>query len=506
MNYMMNIILTLSVALGMCSCAQDKYLTYNENTGEEERPGEEVINVPRDMRWGEYTLRTSDSDRHQVIRGLGFEIQPDDFGPTYENGDPVRGVPHDLVESERERFANEILKGFRYMRVAMGLWFRGMSDDRKNFVNRYEDQAEGLVALMKDAGVEGISMEYWSPAPYWKTNDKLVNGMVKKTDDEFLDQFTDALVKDIRYLRDKGMKICTWGLQNEPNYLETSYSHCHYEPDTYVKVFKKIAPKVKELDPSIEIILDSGNGNVSTYAAELRKSGNSEYLKYVDAWVYHRIGDNSDYVMQRSENYKENSMGKPIYQNEFEYFQEQVQKNTKEWMMVNTAQSIMNWMTFLDSPTWYWLHALKPVSDLYNRDGFGMGVWREPSAKQSYGYPDLKVGHFQMFWWNWHPIAGFLKYMPWDSVRYTVDEKDAKTDNRIMAWKTPEGKFAMAVTNRSDDWYEFRIGLDGRRAFKGYSFDSSHFNRELGKEEMISKDASLSAKVKPWSIVFLVEE
>ena len=111
-----------------------------------------------------------------------------------------------------------------------------------------------------------------------------------------------------------------------------------------------------------------------------------------------------------------------------------------------------------------------------------------------------------MQWWNWNPIAGFLKYMPWDSVRYTVEEAQAKADNRVMAWKTPEGKFVVALTNRSADWYAFGITLDSASTFVGHSFDAGHLDRILDEKEVSAQGSVLTAKVKPWSIVFLVEE
>lgn len=502
----MNFILTIVGATALLSCVRDGYLTYNhivEETGEQE---EEVIVPPESPVSGNYVLKTSDADRHQVIRGLGFEIQSDSYGPYWTGKDPIQGVPYELVPSEKARLSGEILKGFRYMRLAVGLWFRGLTDDNKNYVSRYDGQAEELVKMMNDAGVEGISLEYWSPAPYWKSNNNLVGGEVKSIEPAFLDEFSDAMIRDIQYFQNKGMKICTWGLQNEPNYGDTGYPCCHYEPDVYVEVFKSIAPKIKASYPSIEIILDSCNGNVSSYAAELRKPENSEYLKYVDSWVYHRIGDNSDNVMNRASNYQSNSLGKPIYNNEFEYMPNHMKDNSKEWLMVNTAQSIMNWMTFLDSPVWYWLHVLKPVSDGENRDGFSLGTFRGNADKMSYGYPDLEQGHFQMQWWNWNSLAGFLRYMPWNSVRYTVEESTSRADNRVMAWKTPEGKFVIALTNRTSEWFGFDISLDTSRSFVGHSFDRRHIDRILDGTEVISRDSGLTAKVKPWSIVFLVEQ
>lgn len=488
------------------ACAEE-YLTYNHTPGEPVTPSEPEPEpeMPDVMTSGRYKLLT---DRPaQVIEGLGFEIQNEmTAAPDVDKPLAYYGVPLDLVPSERKRLAEEMLKGFRYMRLGMGVWYQGLTPDRKNFVERIPGQNEALVQLMKDAGVEGISLEYWSPAPYWKSNGSFNDGTLKSFDDEFIDQFTDALIDDIKYFKNNGFNISTWGLQNESHYESVGYAHCHYTPDQLVQVFGKAAPKVRALDPEIEIIYDTNSGNSGEYGAKLWQE-NPQLLPYVDAWVYHRIGDDSDFVMDRCESYKANNQGKPIYQNEYEYFHDQMNDQSPmhpyEWYMVNTAQSIMNWMTFVDSPKWYWLHALKAVDDHTDRDGFGLGIWRPSYANDAHDYPTLKHGHFTYNWQNFNSIAGFLKYMPWNSRRYNVQEDDARHDNRIMAWKTPEGKFVIALTNRSDEWYEFNIDLDRNMKLNGHRYNKKGIDQELGSSDGSS---TLAAKVRPWSIEFWVEE
>src|SRR3712207_7321978 len=52
-------------------------------------------------------------------------------------------------------------------------------------------------------------------------------------------------------------------------------------------------------------------------------------------------------------------------------------------------RSIMNWMTFQGSPTWYWLHALKPT---YNSEaaGYALGFWRPYDDDDFSKYGDRK--------------------------------------------------------------------------------------------------------------------
>ena len=70
----------------------------------------------------------------QIIKGLGFEIQSDSIASGNKGlPEEMSGVPHDLVPSERERFYNEMLHGFRYCRLAGGLFWRGLDADQKHF-------------------------------------------------------------------------------------------------------------------------------------------------------------------------------------------------------------------------------------------------------------------------------------------------------------------------------------------------------------------------------------
>ena len=157
--------------------------------------------------------------RRQTILGLGVEIQSDSIGSgNLGLPDKVSAIPHDLTASERTRFYSELLKGFRYVRLAMGLYIRGLTSDNKNIVERYPNQMVDLRQMIQESGIEGASVEYWSPAPYWKSTNSLIGGSLKQFDDGFLSTFGDAVVRDLDYLTDNGIPISMFSLQNEPKY------------------------------------------------------------------------------------------------------------------------------------------------------------------------------------------------------------------------------------------------------------------------------------------------
>ena len=442
---------------------------------------------------GSYTVLLTKPE--QVIQGLGVEIQSDGWGPDWINSDPVRGVPYVLNDSERKRLAANMLKGFRYLRLGMGIWYRGVTDDKKNFQERYAGQNDALLQMISEAGIEGISMEYWSPAPYWKTSGKLVGGVLKKYTPTFLSSFANAMVKDLQYLQNRGFKILTWGMQNEPLFTNTSYPACQYSARNYVNAFKYVAPRIREASPSTEIIVDSNDGNTGVIADELR-TNNPDLLQYVDAWVYHRIGESSDLPMDSAEKLKVGAGEKPIYNNEYEYFSYNVKNYTANWRMVNTAQSLMNWMTFLNSPKWYWLHALKPADDTENGDGFGLGYYREKGMSD--GGKGVGDGYWIYNTTNFNALAGFLKYMPWDSRRYDVKEDKVRKDQRIMCWKRPDGTFVIALTNRSDQSFTFKVHVSGAVTYTGHRYNINMRDIDLEKQS----GSNLSTTLRPWSIEF----
>src|ERR1700728_1290668 len=114
---------------------------------------------------GSYKIRQDQPQ--QVIKGLGFEIQSDSIGSGNAGmPDEVIAVPHDLTPSEKTRFYTEMLHGFRYARLAMGLYLRGNDLEKKQIIERYAGQMDDLRTMQQVSALEGFDVEYWSPAPY----------------------------------------------------------------------------------------------------------------------------------------------------------------------------------------------------------------------------------------------------------------------------------------------------------------------------------------------------
>ena len=222
----------------------------------------------------------------------GGKIVPDDDPSTI-------GVPHDLTPPEQERFAVEVMTGVRTIRLAMGLFLRGLSPDNKSIVGRWPSQMTELKQLQELSSVDGWAPEYWSPPPYWKSTNSYYGGTLKSIKENFLDAFSDAVVEDVKYLLQAGLRVKWWGLQNEPNFEHTNftgtcsrarsdgdtndtalrhrefsastigahidtqantYSTCRYDICQYYFAFAACAKKIRQLDPNIRIHANSATG------------------------------------------------------------------------------------------------------------------------------------------------------------------------------------------------------------------------------------------------------
>jgi hypothetical protein len=326
----------------------------------------------------------------QTVWGIGFEIQSDAIG-SGNTGLPEdrHEVPHDLTPAERERFTKEMLKGFRYCRLAGGLYWRGLDQERKYLQPRWPEQLEEIRQMMEWAGVEGVSLEYWSPAPYWKANESYIgkgpddrNNVLKcfgpgfgsdpvyKGDTvRFLQDFGKACAKDVQTLKNAGIKVSKWGLSNEPFVSNNSYSTCKYfSAEDYVLSYRYTAKAIREADPEILLISDTEHGFPKKIATGMLRP---ESAGLVDAYVVHTVGWDSESVNEVNQKIRKDLPPRPWFQNEYEY----LSGGATPERCLNTVQHIMNSFQLAENPAWYWIHALKPFKNA-EASGYSLGFWK----------------------------------------------------------------------------------------------------------------------------------
>jgi len=325
----------------------------------------------------------------QTIWGFGFEIQSDSIGSGNQGlPEDAVAVPHDLSPQERQRFCDEMLKGFRYCRLAGGLYWRGLDSERKQLQPRWPGQLQELAEMLHGAGLEGLSFEYWSPAPYWKANNSYVSlgdesrnvlrcfgpdfggdSVYHGDVDRFLRDFSQAVVRDISTLEAAGLKVSMWGLQNEPFTTGAGYSTCPYpNASDYVRAYRTVASAVRSHDPSILLFADTEPGFPDKIAAGMQDEA---VASLVDAYVVHTIGSPSETVRQVHEKIRKKLPARMWFQNEYEY----LQGGATPKRCLNTVQHIMDSFQLGENPTWFWLHALKPFKNA-EASGYSLGFWK----------------------------------------------------------------------------------------------------------------------------------
>lgn len=578
----------------------------------------------------------------QTIKGLGFEIQSDSIGSgNHGLPDELVAVPHDLIPAERTRLAKEMLQGFRYCRLAGGLYWRGLDAEKKFLQPRWPEQLTELRDLLDAAGVEGLSFEYWSPAPFWKSSQSFVGASEKDprnrlrcfapgfADDpvyhgdtnRFLADFAQAVVTDIRTLRAAGLKVSMFGLQNEPDVNHSIYSTCEYpSAAAYVRAFKAVAGAVRQHDTNILIFADTHNSFPKLISAGLN---DPQVAALVDAYAVHIVGSPSEKPRAVAAEISAKLPPRPWFQNEYEY----LTGGATPERCLNTVQHIMNSFQLAGCPTWFWIHALKPLKNA-EASGYSLGFWKSfaekpnsNSAEQFRRWPggpefselpdalkkmemisvkraadgkgiawnflvnqpvtvyllaqdggetkldaawhktDLKTkwtggadtvfarkfpagkieipapggasvahgvfvepsdtakfkaeigvnlpieirsqslalerkaavepGHWIFNPYNWNAVGSFVKRMPWDSVVVNLTEEKYNPDARILAFKKPDGKLTIVLSNRTPGEHTFRInpGLPGA-TFKGFRYTPD----DAGKDTLGNAAGELSGE------------
>jgi hypothetical protein len=146
--------------------------------------------------------------KKQVIHGIGFEIQSDGIGSGNKGlTEEAVGIPHDLVPGERARLYKEMLTGFRYCRLAGGLYLRGTDAAQMYLQPRWPEQFAELREMFHEARLEGASFEYWSPLPYWKANRRYVGNAthpMQRDPENVLRCYGPAFASDPDYKGDTG--------------------------------------------------------------------------------------------------------------------------------------------------------------------------------------------------------------------------------------------------------------------------------------------------------------
>lgn len=502
---------------------------------------------------GTFVVDLSPAGRRQIVAGVEVELMSDSIGSDNQ-GMPatIGGVPHELTASERLRFASEVMTGVRFIRLAMGLFLRGLTADGRNIVGRWPTQMAELRALQQQAGFEGWAPEYWSPPPAWKSTQSYYDGTLLSFNASFLEAFADSVVRDLEYLTANGLPVSWFGLQNEPNYLRGNithcdspedaeeeedgaaasiqshdYSRCSYTQCQYYTAFMAVAARVRQWNATVKIHAQSATGQYG--ASPVANSAAGRAL--VDGWTWHHVDGDARVLFGNSTPDASHTFGIPSFVNEFEYQPGSPFSGTAAGT-INTVNMHLNSLVFAYPninhtqanavPSVLMLHAAKPITNAESL-GYGWTWYRPANFTNTTVFPELAPGHFEPNWWNYPAVMPFVKLLPWNARRVNVMEDTQRPDQRVAAFltpatgsggplhrATPANKLRVVLTNAHPaSPFNVTVGFSDRtlRSFSGYRFfgstDDRGYNISLGTRQAVS---AITTSLLPSSIEWWVEE
>ena len=357
----------------------------------------------------------------QVCQGYLFEIQGDNISANdgAQGADYSRAIPYDLKPSERKRMAT-LLKGSHSLRLALGLYYRGVrstngtSSLQDGIGPRLPSQRQHIFELVRDAGLEGIAPEYWSPPPHFKTTSDFANGTLwagaaysrATTLDSIrvsdatqyaaqITALTNAMLADLEDLHSHDtypLRVQAFGLQNEPLGADAGYGSCSYTATLYLDVLKSLIPKIRSSTKlsswggkpnTVQIHATSWGGPADTIGtaivadATVLSTGKTVYQELA-YWTVHQISAfNADAnAMLTSTGTSSTSGGQPYYNyrvsssnpngiavagNEYENFNSPVL--TRAQWFANLTSVWINLLNWTKAPLVSLIHAAKPSTD-----------------------------------------------------------------------------------------------------------------------------------------------
>lgn len=519
-------------------------------TGTAARPDFDVVTAP----WG----------YRQVCQGYLFEIQGDNIQANdgSQGADQSRAIPYDLKPSERKRMA-ALLKGSHSLRLALGLYYRGVRTTngttslQDGIGPRLPSQRQHIYELCKDAGVEGIAPEYWSPAPHWKTTSDFANGTLwagaaysrSTTLDSIrvsdatqyaaqISALTTAMVADLEDLHSHDtypLRVQAFGLQNEPLGADAGYGSCSYTPTLYLDVLKSLIPKIRNSAKlstwggkpnTVQIHATSWGGPADTIGAAIvadattLSTGKTVYQELA-YWTVHQIGAfNGDAnLMLTSTGTRSTSGGQPYYNyrtavgnprgipvagNEYENFNNPVL--TRPQWFANLVMVWLNFLNWMQAPLVTLIHAAKPSTDTVV-ERYSLFAWRVPGDNGNPVSADyaggLDYGEFAINDLNYNAALPFMRWLR-GAQWLQVHEAAYSTTRKVGACFNSDGKLVVFALNASASAATMTIGL-GRDSRRMRAINYSATQRDSYADSTDTRANVLTANVPAQTLQVWVE-
>ncbi|HCB76209.1 MAG TPA: hypothetical protein DEP91_08545 [Sphingomonas bacterium] len=391
----------------------------------------------------------------QTWLGPQVEIQADSFDSSLtttaiENQPAQWGFPASLTSAEQARLKNEWFpgdgRGYMFLRFPLGFAYRGFRNVdgptglARNIGERWAGQNSSLANMLANVASAGGGLfpEYWSLAPYWKTNSSFSGGRgsttngvdpaqiwaggsyarsvtlesIRTTDPTQyaaqLAALSSAIVDDLEYLHLNVAPVRGFALANEPrNQTSAGYGHTYYaSAQQYVDVLEAVVPKIRA---SSVLSTWGGQANQVRINAWSYQPIPAELLAdpvyaEIDHTTLHYIPDHgadADYARTNMASWMTQSGGKAVANNEFEYFSLAAPNDDPARRFANTALVQAHFLTLGRAPTHNpMIHLFKQMGQTGtdgNTEGYAVNAVRLPApfgqAPSTPGDPYPGVGH-----------------------------------------------------------------------------------------------------------------
>lgn len=458
------------------------------------------------------------STARQTFIGDQVELQADSYDglvatdPPIDGTSQIWGFPYSLTTPERARFKAEWFPGngtrYMFLRFPLGFAYRGVRDTVSGLGTTIGERFAGQNASITDmlsnvsAAGGGLIPEYWSPAPYWKTNSAYGGGAgqsganpsiatlwaggayartvtldsIRVSDPTGyaaqINLLTNAMLNDLEYLHANVAPVRGFGLQNEfDNPTNDSYGHCTYTIPMYVDVLSSIIPKIRASTP---LATWGGQPNTVLVHATSRSSIPSEIntapiYSEIAYTTQHRIPDlgaaapgvkgDADYAKSNMTSWLNSSLDKEVADNEFEYFYD---VNDDPWTTANTILVQANFMRLGKARTHNpMIHIAKPIgqtSQSSNTKGYGVVAARLPvpfsQDPSTPGDPFPAVGHGEYIT---QPINGNAVKSFADNIKVGAkimpSAATVAAGQQVVPFVNADGKRGYMLVNRNTvDW------------------------------------------------------
>jgi glucosylceramidase len=387
---------------------------------------------------------------YQTIDGFGFALTGGS-AQLIQHMDPAKRAA--LLQELFADNGNNI--GVSYLRLSVG------SSDMNDHVFSYDDLPEGqtdtsmakfsldpdkadVIPVLKqilaiDPKIK-ILASPWS-APLWMKTTGVARGGVLKP--EYFSAYADYFVKYIQAMKAEGISIDTLTIQNEPLNEKNTPSMLMLETEQHDFIKNDLGPAFKKAGIKTKIVLYDHNLDHPLYPLSILRDPAT--AKYIDGTGFHLYGGTVD-AMTEVHN---------AFPNKNLYFTEQSVTDHTGSDAINVSKPVARVMIGV-SRNWsknilLWNLAADPQNGPHTNDGGCSGCRGAVTIDGS------KVTRLVAY----YTMAHVSKFVRPGSVRIDSNSLDPLPN---VAFKTPDGKEVLIVSNISDSTQKFDV-RSGARVF-----------------------------------------